>query len=434
MVQSDVLIIGAGIAGLTAALDLARSGRRVTILEASSRIGGRILTAIEPATRHPIELGAEFIHGLAPEIWTFLQAHNISVKEVEGDPWCVCNHELHPCDFFSDVDELLEKMDDQIPDESFLSFVDRQPKVDPAVRDRALAYVSGFNAADPAEVSVHWLVQSQRADEQIDGHRSFRMQGGYQTLIDLLRSDLAALGVNVLLDSVVEEVCWTHRQVEVSVRKRDGRSAQRAEQLLITVPLAVLQAASGNGVAISFDPALPASKQSALRQLAMGKVIRVTLCFRERFWESTQPPLGDLGFLFGLEDPFPTWWTTMPDKQPILTGWAPFRCAEQLTAQSQAFIVDKAVRNLSSAMNVPELRIRDLLQSVYTHDWQSDPYAQGAYSYVKAGGAEAPRILGTPLEETLFFAGEATDTTGHNGTVHGAMASAHRAAKEILSS
>jgi monoamine oxidase len=72
------------------------------------------------------------------------------------------------------------------------------------------------------------------------------------------------------------------------------------------------------------------------------------------------------------------------------------------------------------------------LSASYFHDWNSDPFSYGAYSYVKAGGEGCQATLAAPIANTLFFAGEHTDTTGHNGTVHGAIASGQRAAKEIL--
>jgi monoamine oxidase len=81
-----------------------------------------------------------------------------------------------------------------------------------------------------------------------------------------------------------------------------------------------------------------------------------------------------------------------------------------------------------------EQQIEDLTESAAYHDWQTDPFARGAYSYVKAGGDSAQAGLAAPLEQTLFFAGEATDVSGYHGTVHGAIASGHRAAQEILDS
>lgn len=76
--------------------------------------------------------------------------------------------------------------------------------------------------------------------------------------------------------------------------------------------------------------------------------------------------------------------------------------------------------------------LEDRLEAAYVHDWQSDPFSRGAYSYAKVGAGGAQARLAAPVENTLFFAGEATDTSGYNGTVHGAVASGYRAAEEIV--
>src|SRR5574337_237265 len=110
--MSDILIIGAGIAGLTAAAELSREGIKVTLLEARDRLGGRIFTRHDVAG-NPVELGAEFIHGRPPEIFDILRRENVPYQEVSGRPWCLRNQQLRPCAFFSQVDDLLEEMDDR---------------------------------------------------------------------------------------------------------------------------------------------------------------------------------------------------------------------------------------------------------------------------------------------------------------------------------
>jgi len=115
----DILIVGAGAAGLSAAVQLARAGMQVSILEGRDRIGGRIFTKTDPVCNAPVELGAEFIHGCPPEIWDLLRRHKIPAQELEGETWCYREGALGQCDFFSEVDELLEKMDDRSPDQSF---------------------------------------------------------------------------------------------------------------------------------------------------------------------------------------------------------------------------------------------------------------------------------------------------------------------------
>ena len=475
----DVLILGAGVAGLSAAVELARARLQVEIIEARDRVGGRVFTQHDLTLNHPIELGAEFVHGMPPEIWLPAQQHNLKMIEVDGDLWCSLGGKLQPCNFFAQADKILEAMDDRDPDESFLTFLARRfPGDDHADAKRwATGYVSGFNAADPAKVSVHWLVRSRNAEEQIQGDRAFRIAGGYQKLLDIFAAQLATLHVPIHLNTVVSEVKWSKLSVQVQTsgnrvctdreratrhvatdtlnRQVERASAERlagqssatksfaAPRVLVTFPLGALESGC-----IRFIPGLPADKKSALAKLAMGKVVRITFCFHERFWASKHGGaraflsaketgsgdnnLSNLSFLFSRDPAFPTWWTQVPEHLPIITGWAPAHFAEQLAGWSGARIVDKALDSLSCLLGLRKSRLRSQLNTAYFHDWDSDPFSSGAYSYVKAGGEGCQTTLSAPIDNTLFFAGEATDSTGHNGTVHGAMASGMRAAKEIL--
>jgi monoamine oxidase len=431
----DVLIIGAGAAGLSAATDLARAGLRVEILEARDRIGGRIFTQIDPTLNHAVDLGAEFVHGLSPEIWLPLQKHNLKVAEVDGDLWCSLDGKLQQCNFFAQAGKILDEMNDEGPDESFLDFLARNfPGNDFATAKQwATGYVSGFNAADPGLVSVHWLVHGFAAEEQIEGDRAFRIQGGYQKLLDIFSAELTELNVPIHLNTVVKSIHWKSGNVQLRTLSGGNERTFSAPRALVTLPLGVLQSPD----LVLLEPALPAQKKAALGKIAMGKVVRVVLCFRERFWEQIHATpgsksLADLSFFFSRDDTFPTWWTQMPDPIPMIVGWAPAKSAEALAGLTADAITDKAVEVLSRLMQIDKSRVRSQLIASYFHDWDSDPFSCGAYSYVKAGGEGWQRTLGEPIDHTLFFAGEATDITGNNGTVHGAIASGHRAAKEIL--
>lgn len=173
----------------------------------------------------------------------------------------------------------------------------------------------------------------------------------------------------------------------------------------------------------------------------MGRVIRVTLRFRERFWkdlphsrETRSKSMDGMSFLFSHDDWFPTWWTTAPVELPLLTGWAPFHCASRLSGQSESFVIEHSMAALHRLLGVRIQELEGLLEHAYFHDWQADPFSRGAYSYGKVGGDQAPKALAMPVDNTLFFAGEATDANGLNGTVHAAIASGRRAALEIANS
>jgi monoamine oxidase len=96
------------------------------------------------------------------------------------------------------------------------------------------------------------------------------------------------------------------------------------------------------------------------------------------------------------------------------------------------FVIACALETLSRVLHAPAHELEGLLETAYSHDWQSDPYSRGAYSYGAVGSGGMQATLGSPVQETLYFAGEATDVTGNNGTVNGAIASGLRAAAEIL--
>jgi monoamine oxidase len=437
-----VIVIGAGVAGLAAACQLGHTGIAVHVIEARDRIGGRVFTHFDPGCDCPIELGAEFIHGKPPEIGELLRKAKTDITEVQGDAWCAEEDRLSPCGFWDEVDQILQKMDDSKPDESFAAFLDRccrSPKTQAQERakQRAQSYVSGFNAADPALVGVHWLLKEMQAERKIEGARAFRCHNGYKDLLDVFQQEIKNYNITVHTETVVQKVRWNAGSVKVEVRDQKSASSLEAPRVLITLPLSLLKAPVGQPGVVQFAPELPNDKKAALDKLEMGKVIRVTLRFRERFWDSIKPAgargsLSNMSFLFGQDDWFPTWWTANPAKTPIITGWAPFCSAERLSGQSHSFVMERSLQTLSALLRVSQSELEKILEDVHFHDWQTDPFSLGAYSYGKVGANEAQQVLTEPIQATLYFAGEATDTTGNNGTVHGAIASGYRAAKQIL--
>jgi monoamine oxidase len=166
-------------------------------------------------------------------------------------------------------------------------------------------------------------------------------------------------------------------------------------------------------------------------------VVRVILRFREHFWEDLQvdgKSLRDMSFLHSDNPDFPTWWTTMPRVTPMLTGWSAGPNGISLAAKSDEEVVDRAMRSVAELLHLPGKELRELMVASYFHNWWKDPFSRGAYSYACVGGFDAARELGRPVSGTLFFAGEATNYSGRNGTVDGAIASGQRAAREIVES
>ncbi|MGH7820326.1 MAG: FAD-dependent oxidoreductase, partial [Candidatus Binatia bacterium] len=182
---ADVLVIGAGAAGLAAARELAARGFDVAVLEARGRIGGRIYSRRLPSLGTPIELGAEFVHGKSPDVWQIIEDARLTTHEVAGEPWCRHGGRLAPCErLLSRMDAFLDRMSGVPTDRSFREFLEHDGRdAPPELRARALAYVEGFNAADAARISVRWLAESRKADEEIEGYRAYRILEGYGELV-----------------------------------------------------------------------------------------------------------------------------------------------------------------------------------------------------------------------------------------------------------
>ncbi|MGH9354631.1 MAG: FAD-dependent oxidoreductase, partial [Terriglobia bacterium] len=147
-----------------------------------------------------------------------------------------------------------------------------------------------------------------------------------------------------------------------------------------------------------------------------------------------QRTLSETGFIFSNDPWFPTWWTMFPARTPVATAWGGGPKAEGLSQLSDASVAEIAFSSLARILGVSGEAIAGHVAHWYLHNWRSDPFARGAYSYARVGGLEARRLLTAPIEEKLYLAGEAIEAGGHSATVHGAIASGKRAAANILGS
>ena len=441
--DADVLIIGAGIAGLAAAYEVSRAGINVIVLEARERIGGRIYTLHDESSPLPIELGAEFIHGRPPETLAITELAHLSTPQVLNRHWYLRNGILDRSDdFLSMLENVMEHMKHKKGgDQSFRQFLDEYGQTDQSSEARIIAtlYVEGFHAARTERISVTGLNEVNEAARHIDDEKQFRILNGYDLVAEWLHVQAVAHGASFRLNTNVEEVQRQPNHLTVITRSESGTQEYNASQAVVTLPLPVLQAGPKNLGAVRFVPALT-EKESAANKLAMGQVVRIILRFRERFWEGLRLPikggaadnLEDLAFIHAPNELIPTWWTQLPVRVPLLVGWVGGPGVERLSFDTGRSLLDKSVHALSNIFAIPRREIEELFEESYSHDWQRDPFSQGAYSYVPVGGLGAESELAKPVANTLFFAGEATNAEGHSGTVHGAIATGFRAAREII--
>lgn len=444
-VSSDVIVIGAGVAGLAAARRLSEAGLQVTVLEARDRLGGRVHTMHDPAWPVPLELGAEFVHGREPRFWHLLSAADLVPYECRQDFWVLRRGRLQRLeDLRTTVGDVLARLPAKPrPDLSFAEFAKRNGKSLPSkeAMDLASLYVQGLNAAEGDRISVRGLVESGKVEERIGAAHLFRLAHGYDGVVKWLAAGLDPRRVTIELRTVVRGVRWKRHHVEVVAKSR-GDGPERtwtARRALITLPLGVLQARPGLRGAVRFTPAIQEKIQTA-RRLEMGPVIRILLRFDAPFWETEALPtlprgrrLSDMSFLLGPRAAVPTWWNMMPLRTPVLVGWAGGPWARRLSNRTPKRILEAGLASLSQLTGLPTARLRRTLKAWRVANWQTDPFSRGAYSYVPVGGMDAPRELARPIQDTLYFAGEATEYDGLSATVPGAIHTGLRAAQEIIS-
>jgi monoamine oxidase len=208
----------------------------------------------------------------------------------------------------------------------------------------------------------------------------------------------------------------------------DGEAfSVQAAQAIITLPLGVLQANS-----VLFDP-MPRDVERQWQCLAMGQANRISLIFDRDFWSDRA---ADLSFLFTEDRTFPTWWTSAPESLPIITAWAAgastFQRSQALRERGPVALRTATLQSLSAIFSISSSDLRKWLREVHHHDWFGDELSCGAYSYVPVGALDAARLMSAPIDDTLYFAGEHTDMEDQWGTVHGALASGSRAARQVL--
>ncbi len=423
-----VLIVGAGISGLVAARELAEAGLPVTLLEAGDRVGGRVFSQPVPGFPEPVELGAEFIHGRPEDLLNLVAEAGLDIYELSGRHYRSNGIRLEP----ADEDDSLFAPLDNLPrsgaeDVSFKEFLSRQ-KLPAATCQRLTDYVEGFNAADASLISSQALAVQQDAEDAIDGDRAFHIRQGYSAVAAYLLESFRSAGGTLILHCKVRSLHWSTGKVHVSASTYSDKNASQAfegSRCLVTVPLGVLKEGS-----LRIEP--PPAALNAIKHMIMGPVHRISMVFKQRFWASNDSPsVPDMSFLFADHEIFRVWWTSHPSTLPILTGWIGGKRTQQI-APTDLFTA--ALKSLSTLFALPVAELTSLLHSSHHHDWNNDPLAFGAYSYVRAGGVQASTLLSQPAENTLFFAGEHTDLSGHWGTVHGALRSGKRAAKQVLQS
>jgi monoamine oxidase len=431
MQKSEIIIIGAGAAGLMAAYELSKAGKQVLILEARSRIGGRIWPLSESEFGYSAQGGGEFTHGKAKVTKSLVKEAGLTYIPMSdsGERWSFHNGDLthinndpeEDSEFAKQYQELREKLSNLKNDVSIRDFLKQNfdnEKYRP-LRARITRMVEGFDAADPNKISTfsvrdEWLGH----DEWEQG----RVKEGYKAILDFLESSCRKNNCEIYLNHEVKSV---ERNKEGIVVTTVDEKQFNAGKVVITVALPVIKQ-------IEFTPPLP-EKLKAASQIGFGQVIKILLRFKDRFWlNSGGRDLSKLVFLFS-DQPVGTWWTQYPENYPVLTGWIAGPKALKFKDKSDEEIIDLAIESLANIFKVNKNELRQDLLVQQVANWPNDRLTLGAYSYSIVGSENAYAELRKPVENKIYFAGEAVYLEKETATVEGALASGQEIAKKILS-
>jgi monoamine oxidase len=417
----SIIVIGGGAAGLIAAKELSAENH-VILLEGDNRLGGRMHTIVGDGFNYPVEAGAEFVHGHLPVTLQLLKEAGAEVTEVGGEMVSSRNGKWIERDTmpegWKDMKVRMKDLQEDITLDEFLqrNYIDEKYN---KLCERARGYAQGYDVADPAKVSVFFL-----RDEWFAGEKEqYRINGGYIKMVDYLAAECRKNGCEIYLNTIVNKVEWDKNKVTAVTA--DGQQYQ-ANKAIITVPVSILHNNEAKAH-IDFVPAIPDYIRAA-SNIGYGGVIKMVLEFKNAFWDEYKP---DTGFVFCNEF-IPTWWTQAPDKAPIITGWLGGPRADALVNTSEDDLIQKALQSLATVYGLTLAEITKKLVKGRAFNWPASEFAMGAYSYATPLTTQALEIINAPVEDTIYFAGEALYSGEHPGTVEAALVNGKAVAEKII--
>ena len=412
-----VVIIGAGASGLYAAKLLRQHGADVQILEASNRAGGRVFPDSSFADI-PVERGAEEVHGKR-SVWYdmvsasggFAKAGNDDYAELDG-----VLHEVSTLNRDSDFEAARNFINQAVHyrgnDVSVATHY-RQNNLSSRTAHFVNAGLGNEYGTDNQQLSILGIAE----EDQLwnSGNSNYTRKNG--SLYDVLLREFSEEIALIRFQTEVVSVAYGGNVISIL----DSKSNEfQAEKVIICVPLTQLKKAS-----IAFKPSLPESKMDAINHIGMGPGIKVHLKFSSRFWAENTGSIYSAGVV-------PEYWDGHAGRgaDDVLTAFIMGDSAAQLSGKTDSEILKSCVDDLERLY--PGQAASRFERGLVTN-WTQMPFIEGAYSFpVVGGGIQNRKVLSEPLNNQLFFAGEATHFEGHSGTVHGALETAFRAVKELL--
>ena len=414
----DVIVIGGGISGLNAAVHLAKNGIRVLLLEARSRLGGRILSEVFHSV--PVELGAEFIHRQQGCFYNYIHQLNLQTYNPHSSNNGFSHTKKNGLQNFNfSTSKLLKKafyfFSNFSEDISIAEAFDQIPK-DTFSKQELLSiknWIEAYHALDVSKASLKFILAE---DSEVT---TIKLKTTYSSIIKNLEKEIYNLGIEIKFNHIVHHIDWADDIIKIVV---NNDTSFFTKKVLLTVPISMLKNQS-----IKFNPLL--SKEKALSCFEMGLVEKVNIILRKN-------PL-DLRFTFLYsQDTLFNYWlhTAINSEYFILTAWVGGARASQIQGFNEQKVKEAAIYSLSQISSCSQKELEKNVCQIFYHNWSHDSFSQGAYSYITPGGMNGPDLLAKPVDKKLYFAGEATSQNNQTSTVHGGFESGERVAKKILSS
>lgn len=403
-VEGKVLIIGAGMAGLYAAYILKANGIDFQLLEASDKHGGRL--AKHPGfADYPLDLGAQWLHGKNNLLGELIR--KTSTKIVR-DPM--------PAQYWF-RNQLLTKLPrplnilqgNDLPDVSYAAFA-RMNGYGPEY-ENIIEGIAGDYGAAADRLSVFYT--NKEFETWTSGDQDYRFRETFYDFIDREIAD--KVKDNIMVNAPVASIDYSGKDIRVLTKDNQAFEAQK---VIITVPITILQSED-----ILFSPALPQEKVQAFQKIGMDAGMKVYLKFSKKFYGPYI--LGGVLSAAYIDDS-----PAKNTKEHVLFAFVMGKQAEYLTnlGTDEAIVeallaeLDRMYQGQASASFI----------QAHVQNWTTHPFIRGAYSYSTVGMGNARQLAAAPIENRLFFAGEAMNTNGHHQSVHGAAETGLEAALAII--
>ena len=422
--EGNVIIIGAGAAGLNAAQLIKNQNVTVQILEASDLFGGRVRINRD-FFDFPLEVGADFVYGNANPWYDGINNAGINLQEIPDNPLFVMDG----------VPKLGSELNADIDYQNAESFIAN-------LKNYSGPDLTLQNAVKSAQIAerAHHVVEGQVATPTGATYNNISVkgisenlknwQGGEgkyfstnQSLIQVLSSMYNDILPLIKFNTPITTIDYTDPSKIILTDANGG--THECTRLIITVPLAVLKAGD-----ITFSPALPLTHTAAWNRIGMAGGIKVTLSFFTNFWEKSATAIYTTGYAREYYAPS----IGRVNSSRVLTANIMGDQAASLAGKSDEEIINLLLADLDAiypAQNGQATHNYNPDDS-YVFDWSKQPYIKGAMSYPLVSGTGAPAQMATPIQDRIFWAGEATALNGNNATVQGAIESGERAALELF--